>query len=262
MSFSSIAGLLADILIPQLLRGSSVRKLLVYAIGANLIFAILLSMTTLRPWIVIWLVAMAVWGVYYDLLGFANQQFVAETVDTPRRPGVWAVIRAFAALAYLVGPVVASMLISKGDQVVIGTAAALTLTGAFIFGSLRMQRQAAQIDIEEVSVLRELEHWVELLRHVWPVIMVSLMLGLVDATFWTVGAVWSEVLAKSSWMGSLFLPMYTLPSLFMGLIVSRMGIYRQKKEKSGYFYGAVWSDLSNVGRETECDLAIGRGIDQ
>lgn len=231
VSFSSIAGFIADIVIPQLLKGTSVKRLIAYAIVANLMFGGLLAVTTLRPWVAVWLTAMAVWGVYYDLLGFANQQFVAETASVEQRPGAWAVMRVFSALAYLLGPIVASALIFKGDMVVVGVAAMITVTGSVIFASLKMQQKVVDIPMEEINLFRELEHWWKLLRHVWPIIVVSLMLGFVDATFWTVGAVWSEHLLEKSWLGSLFLPMYTLPSLFMGFVVMKSGIYKGKKRK-------------------------------
>jgi MFS family permease len=63
----------------------------------------------------------------------------------------------------------------------------------------------------------------------------SLLMGMVDATFWTTGAVWTEVLAEKSRWGGLFLSLYTLPSLFMGIVVMKWGVYRGKKKLAEIF---------------------------
>lgn len=59
--------------------------------------------------------------------------------------------------------------------------------------------------------------------------VISLVLGFIDSTFWTTGAVWTEKLAKINYLGGLFLPFYQLPAIFLGVIVAGWGIYRGKK---------------------------------
>ena len=60
-------------------------------------------------------------------------------------------------------------------------------------------------------------------------------MGIIDATFWTTGAVWTEALSTRNFWGSLFLPLYTLPSLFMGIVIARWGIVSGKKRLSEKF---------------------------
>lgn len=77
------------------------------------------------------------------------------------------------------------------------------------------------------------------MEHVWPVLLISLMMGIVDATFWTTGTVLSDNLAKHGWLGGMFLPMYMLPMIFMGVIVAKWGVYRGKKKLAESFMVAA-----------------------
>jgi MFS family permease len=74
----------------------------------------------------------------------------------------------------------------------------------------------------------------------------SVFMGLIDSFFWTVGTIYTEKLANINWLGNMFLPFYTLPSLFMGFIVARWGIYQGKKrlaEKLLFISGLLLSFL-------------------
>jgi MFS family permease len=100
---------------------------------------------------------------------------------------------------------------------------------------------------EKVNIWEESKHWVVLFEHVWPVLTISLMLGIVDATFWTTGTVLSDNLAKSSWLGGMFLPLYMLPMIFMGVIVAKWGVYKGKKKIAEIFMLLAGILLSLVG---------------
>jgi MFS family permease len=170
-----------------------------------------------------------VWGIYYEFLGFANQQFVAESVPLEKRSSVWAVLMTFKSLAYFLGPFVAAFLIEKGDRSLLLITACFTVLGYLIFTLMKMKDKKVEIEVEEINIVKELSHWYVLFHRVWPIVLISLVLGLIDATFWTTGAVWSEKLSDQSWWGTLFLPLYTLPSLFMGFVVMKWGSYKKKK---------------------------------
>ena len=235
MSFSSLVGFAADVVFPQVLRGITVKKLMVAGIIAGALFAGSLLFTTFRPVLVVILLAMAIWGVYYELLGFASQQFVAETAATNQRSQVWAVLGMFKSLAYFLGPIVGGWLLVMGDKPVVVAAGLITVLSYLIFYFVRLPNRKVKVEIEEINLIKEMSHWWVLLEHLWPVLIISLVLGLIDATFWTTGTVLTESLSKQSWWGGLFLPMYSLPSLFVGLIVLKWGVYQGKKKWAEIF---------------------------
>lgn len=238
ISFSSIVGFGADLIFPQLLKGLKTRKLLLMAIGTSLLFCGVLVWSVAWPWVILFLIAMAIWGVYYEFLGFGTQMFVSETVPTTSRSGVWAVMSAFKSLAYFIGPIVGSYLaISKGDYWVVVVAAGCVMVGYVIWFLLRKNKNEEIVveAAERVNIITEIKHWKSLFEHVWPVLLISITMGIVDATYWTSGTVLSDNFAKESWWGGMFLPFYVLPMVFMGGVVAKWGIYKGKKKMAEKF---------------------------
>lgn len=236
LGFSSIIGLAADLIFPQILRGTTVKRLLFLGIVASLVFSLLLLNAAIAPIIAILLLAMAVWGIYYEFLGFAEQQFVADSTPLKLHSSVWGVLNVIRSVAYFLGPIVAGFTLTSGNIP--------TVTTAIIFGSIslgilfvtaRHHQRRVQIEIHKVSLFGEIGHWVVLFKRVWGVVAMSLLLGLVDATFWTTGAVFTEKLSQISFWGKFFLPAYMLPPLFIGFMVARMKIVGGKKRLAAKF---------------------------
>lgn len=235
-SFSSVVGFATDLVFPQLFKGVLVKHLLRWALGASLLFVVSLFFATIKPLMPILLMAMAVWGVYYEFLAFASQQFVATVAPNHDRTKVWAVVGVFRSLAYFLGPILGGVIISRsGDRGVVVVSGLITLVSFLMLGFMKTGNKAADIEFHKVNLLAEISHWRVLLVHVWPVVTISLVLGLIDATFWTTGTVLTDALALEHSWGFMFLPLYMLPSLFVGFLVLRWGIYQGKKKWAEIF---------------------------
>lgn len=236
MSFSSFVGFGADLIFPQLLRNYTVRRLISSAIFVSLIFIVNLAVGTSFPKPLIFLIAMAIWGIYYEFVGFATQQYVADSVPSTLHSSGWAMIDIFKNMAYFFGPLLAGLLILKGEYVMLTVVATFVLVGLLIlaFSGVKHEKKVS-IVVSEVNLWRELSHWKVLFKKVWPIIFISLITGLIDAAFWTTGATWTESLSKESPWGSLILPAYQLPTLFMGIIIIRLKIFKGKKKLAEQF---------------------------
>lgn len=237
ISFSSIVGLGTDLVFPQILKGISFKKLLFLSLILLIAFSVGLIFATDIPFILVFLVSMAVWGVYYEVMGFANHQFVADSVPMRMHASTWAFIGVFKNLAYFVGPLMAGFLIAGGVRI--------PAYFAIIFASIAMvilvlskkhHERSLTIEVEKINFTSELEHWGILSRRIWPILIVSTVLGVIDAFFWTTGAVYTEELTRISFWGRWFLPAYTLPSLFVGLIIAKKGIVSGKKKTALRFF--------------------------
>jgi MFS family permease len=179
------------------------------------------------------LIGMAAWGVYYELDSFMTKQFVAKVAPTHARGMVWGVVGTFRNLAYLVGPIIGAMIVGLGDSKVIVSAGVILLLAYSLFALIKLpENEQLEEDIHGVSIVTEMKHWWTLARVTWPVLAMSLLIGLVDAVFWTTGTVVNDVLAETHRYGGLFLSAYMLPSLFVGLAVAKWGIYKGKKHWS------------------------------
>lgn len=238
VSFSSMVGFVADLFLPQLLKKSSVSRMILLAICSSLVFCGLLLWSAHWPVIVLFLAAMAVWGIYYEFLGFGGQQFVSSSIPSHFRSGAWAVLGAFRGLAYFIGPLLGSYLaLSKGNFTVVAVASFMVLIG-YGFWLVQKKKSYESSDMElkgDVNVFVEAKHWWYLLKFVWPIVVLSLCMGLLDSTFWTTGTVLSDNMAKESTLGGFFLPLYELPMIIMGIIVAKLGIYKGKKKLAEYF---------------------------
>ncbi len=233
LSFSSLVGFGADLVFPQLLKLVRTRKLMLMAIGTSLVFCGVLLWSIVLPWVVFFLIAMAVWGIYYEFLGFGGQQFVSEAVPATARSGAWAIMGVFRSLAYFLGPIIGSYIaLTKGNTETVLTAAFFVFLGYVIWLVMgrNSKKTTSEQNEEKVNILRELKLWWVLLEHVWPILMVSMVMGLIDATFWTTGTVLSDNLAKQNWLGGMFLPFYMLPMVIFGVVVARWGVYKGKKK--------------------------------
>ena len=234
ISFSSLAGMGADLIFPQLLKSISSRKMIVMAIFCVFLTAGILILTTHWVWPVLLLLAMGTWGVYYEFLGFGLLHFVARNAPLTTRSGVWSVDTVFKSVAYFLGPLIGSWLyLSRGNYYVIGIYVLFASVAYLIWKVVGFKQGdegvMEEFETDKVNLLAEIKCWIVLFEHVWPILVVSLTLGLVDAAFWTTGVVLSISLIESNLWGSLFIPAYEFPSIFLGFLIAKMGIYQGKK---------------------------------
>ena len=130
-SFSSIVGLLADLIFPSLLKNFTVKRLIFFAGVFGITFLISLIVGTKLPVVWIFLLAMAIWGVYYEFLGFGAQQFVADSIPLKLRASGWAILGTFKNLAYFLGPFLAGWLLLSGNYVLAGVVGFFILVSGF-----------------------------------------------------------------------------------------------------------------------------------
>jgi len=230
ISFQSIIGFAADLVFPALLGTTKTKRLLFWAVIMSALTSFFLAGSVAKPFIAIFLITMTLWGIYYEFTAFADYQFMGSTVPLHMRSAAWGVVDIFINMAYFLGPLLGAAVLLRGVIFTEGVILAFLVGALLLLSSLKSTRDvSAQFDIKEINPWVELKHWLTLSKHVWPAMVISLLLGFIDATFWTTGAVWTEKLVKVNYLGGLFLPFYQLPAIFLGVVVAGWGIYRGKK---------------------------------
>jgi MFS family permease len=231
MAFSSVIGFVMDLIFPQLLRTSGVHKLAGGAIVGSLIFLASMLGSTWFSYGLILVVGMAAWGVYYELDSFMTKQFVAGVAPKELRVAVWGVVGIVRNFAYFLGPLIGGMMLKWGDRTVVFSAGGVLAFAYILFLFIKLPHShEIDSDIHGVHVLEEIKHWMSLGRRVWPILILSVLAGIIDATFWTTGTVLNDHLAEQSAVGGWFLSAYMLPSLFIGVIVAKWGVSEGKKK--------------------------------
>jgi hypothetical protein len=243
ISSSSVVGIICDLLIPRFFGNKTYIFFFWSAIITAIIFPLIFLMGP--PLLIFFLIGMAVWGVYYELFNFSDFNFIKSTVSAQNYSNAWGVVSTFKALAYLVGPVLAGWLLVVGLK--------FSFMGAIIFEifallgflaftkSLRSNRFHSQplpeTNNPPLNILSGLRIWWVIIKKIWPVYIFLFLLFLIDSTYWTIGPLISESLRSVHSWGSLFLPAYSLPSLFIGLLISRYG--RSSGKKRAAFLSAA-----------------------
>ena len=177
---------------------------------------------SVKPFVAIFLATMFFWGIYYELITFARFQFVGSVVPANMRTGSWGIMGTFTNLAYFLGPLIAVEILYVKSNLFVEGVIGIFLFIAFllIVFSKNSHDAPTKISFKEANPLMELTHWFILAKSVWPSIVLSLLLGFIDSTFWTIGAIWTQELSTQGEAGKFFLPMYMIPSLFILLFVT------------------------------------------
>lgn len=231
ISFQSVVGLGADIVFPSLLRKSTVKKLTIITILMSALTFIFLYVSSLRPYVIFFLISMFIWGIYYEVAGFGIYQLVDSVATRETRSGAWGIVGTFVSLAYFLGPFIAVWLLIKGNIYLLGFGLIILLISFTLFTfKNRMQERNLDVNIADINLAKELRFWLILLKTIWPLILITLVMNFIDSTFWTTGVIWTTKLALVNPLGSLLLSFYILPSLFMGFVVAKWGIYKGKKK--------------------------------
>lgn len=231
IGFQSVIGLIADLFFPHIFKKTKARILIFWGTLMILTTSLFLVGASVKPFVAIFLATMFFWGIYYELITFARFQFVGSVVPANMRTGSWGIMGTFTNLAYFLGPLIAvEILYVKSNLFVEGVIGVfLFIAFLLIVFSKRAHDTPAQISFKEANPLMELTHWFILSKSVWPAIVLSLLMGFIDSTFWTIGAIWTEKLSSQGFAGKFFLPMYMIPSLFVGFLLVKWGIQKGKK---------------------------------
>lgn len=218
ISFSSIVGLISDSVLCTYFKGKKYHFFLSGAIAGAIAFP--LTFLLFGKWIAALLLAMAVWGVYFEFMLFANFFAIQNFVSQQNHAFGWGVLKTFQAVSYAVGPLIASALLDFSityTLIAVSLIQALALISFFFFYREHRPRMISQNMEEKRGFRHQLLVWRLLLPKIWPIVLFELVLTLVDAAFWNVGSVLAESWQGQHHLGGLLLTVYMIPSLFMGV---------------------------------------------
>jgi len=242
---SSIAGILFDLILCRVLKDTRFR--LIY-----FLMFIVCSVYPLILWgantALLFIIAMVMWGLYYDLLGLASLDFIARSSAKEEYPSSFGVLRVFEDLGYLLAPLISGFLIYEIIDFRPFLAAWIFLSLAFIAFILvlaltRKTNNGYPKDngSRPSSIFTEIYLWKKIGNFILPVLLVSLLINIVDAFFWTIGPLISENLSFLGDLGGLFMTVYILPPLFVGWFVG--GVTAKLGKKKTAFYSLLLGSL-------------------
>lgn len=239
---SSLFGAGFDILLSTFLRNTHYRRLFLLLFVFSGIYPLLLGNATTIP---LFILCMAIWGLYYDLLVFGTFDFISKVSLSSEHASNFGVVDVFKSLGYLLAPIFAGLLIADAVGWSPLVLAWIFLGAAFILFLFLSRKDNQEHEVHKRKSL--LVHAGQLVvvsrigKQLLPVLLLSGMLYTFDAFFWTVGPLYSEKLAHLHPLGGLFIAAYTLPTLFIGWVVGFVTKRFGKKRTGlvGLFIGSL-----------------------
>ncbi|HKZ34439.1 MAG TPA: MFS transporter, partial [Patescibacteria group bacterium] len=224
LSTSSVVGLLADLFIGEWCKEKGYSFFLCWMFVMAAAFP--LSLLFLPAVVPVFILAMAFWGVYYELIQFTNYHFVHTFLTRNQHASAWGILSLFFSFAYFLGPILAGRYLDESLKTPFIVAILILTCGllSFMLFLHRYHEKGVNQHPRRVrkNIFTELQVWAVLFRSLWPLWFFHLTLNLIDATFWSIGTVFSEQLRSTHPLGAFFFVAYMLPALVVGFFVGRL----------------------------------------
>lgn len=231
-SFSSVVGITCDLLFPKLFTNQPHYFFLKTTLLSAIIFPLVYLLFPNH--ILTFLIAMGVWGIYYELNLFSSYHFVHTYTDITNHSKTWNIIQAFQSTAYALAPILAVQLLTFGYTInflfvcfLLGIAVVL----AFFFRK-KIVKKDISITIQvpqKKSWANEFKIWHILLPKVWHLLLLEVALTTIDAGFWTIGTLLTQEMSLKHPLGGLLITAYIAPAIFIGFIFGKLTISTHKK---------------------------------
>lgn len=232
LSTSSCAGLLFDFVVGSRYKKKGYVFFLKYGILFALAFPLALALFPKH--IVFFVIAMIIWGTYYELIAFTKFRYIEKNYRKDDYTYTWGVFMVIAAIAYVLGPAVASLLIEYNVLSIFFLSIFITSIALILFLKLNLSdnlHNTSQNDQEKRQLKLEFGVWKTLMTKLHFIWVLAFVTGILDATFWTVGILYAENLKHTSPIGSLFFLLYILPSTYIGIFAGKHKQFKMGKKR-------------------------------
>jgi len=216
---SSVAGVFFDFAVSLIFKRSNYRKF----------FMIMLAICVAYPLVLggareIWgyLLAMILWGIYFDLYGFGVFGFVSHFVKRNQHASAFGEILAFKSIGTSIAPLIVGLLLVGVFVNVFLVASffiALAIVCFLVLVAVTWNHEPL-VKPERAgmrSIFREIELWKKTSIRLWVPLSMTFFLFLVDSFFWTLAPLYALSL-NFSINGGIFLAAYCIPFLISGLV--------------------------------------------
>ncbi len=238
-SLSSLVGLIFDFFAGDKFRTKNFRFFLYITLLASIVLPIVYMVFPSH--VVTAVIGLALWGIYYETIGFTLFNYIKENTHKADYSKVWGILSANSSLAYLIGPAIATFALTINIILSYEVSLAIFLLAsvcglAFLF-------KCEKVKVEKPSIVKpgikaELKIWKILLKHIWPLWIFTVALVMTDAFFWTVGIVFAEQIKNTNALGAAFMSAYMFPHMVMGLLAGRISPKFGKK-KTAFISGTL-----------------------
>lgn len=222
---SSVAGMLFDLVLCRAFADTNYRRMfLLMLIVAALYPLFLFGGTTVS----IYIIAMAMWGFYYDFYNIGTLDFVGRTTEPSRHAASFGVLRVFEGSGYLLAPFAGSILLiylHPGPLMLLAVVLPLLLSALLYFAvvvrrGVEMDQYVSVPPKDALSFLTEMRLWETLGILLLPILSLTLTINVIDAAIWTIGPLFSQHIGEmNGFPGGVLMTAYALPPLLVGWVI-------------------------------------------
>ncbi len=240
---SSVTGALFDFVVCKMTRRPHFRRYFFGMFALAMIYPIVLGFTTTVP---LFLLAMAIWAIYYDLLNFGQLDFVGRFTPHRSHASSFGVFESFLALGYLTAPIAAGLIMTDtvGWQPLILGWIVLLLATVMFAVLLWQSRQLPETHLSSVgqycrrrNIVAEVHLWSKISWRLAPVLFLTVFLNSIAATFWTIGPLLAAHVQDMNHLEGLFVTAFELPFVLTGFMAGKVTLRYGKKRT------AFWATL-------------------
>lgn len=239
MASSSIAGITCDLLFPQLLRNTTWKKQLLCGALLSLLFPILTIYGVWTSSVLVFLLAGIIWGIYYELISFSEQNFVTTDESRNDFTKAWGILFATSQFTGILGPILGSLLLTGSNSTLLVTILFLQVL-SILFSAIISLHLKSSYEYKPrtshiastINIFKEIRYWKIFTPHILPAIIVGVWLEAIEATFWTIGGLFGREIVKESNLDWTFIVLYSAPFIVGSLILAKLNISSGKKRLS------------------------------
>lgn len=235
---SSLAGAIFDLILGKFINRVSYKRLFLISFAIFVSYPFLLWNIS-SFWLFILL--MALWGIYYDLINFGTYNFISTESEKDNNAYSFGLVNVFMKLGYFLGPVVGSLIIITLPVIQRqGLIIFLDIIGLILFINtifyIKKENNNLKIPYAKEDRLinfktRKFHHlWWKIGKRLYPVLIFVVMIYVLEAFYWTIGPLLSKNYPDSPWVGGAFVTFATIPGLISSLFVGRLAKSYGKKK--------------------------------
>jgi len=243
---SSISGAFFDFIACRIFKNTLFRRMFLIMFILCFIYPLLLYQAK-SFWM--FLIAMAIWGIYYDLKNFGEFDFIGKHIQPIDHSSSFGVLQVFISLGYLLAPILAGFMIGEvvGWKPFVLSWIFLGISIIFFLGLLILTKKSKSTTINskksprKINFFMEISLWKKISKTILPVLLLTLLLNFVDAFFWTIGPLLAEEFKNMQQFSGFFMTAYSLPILFIGWFIGPLTAKYGKKKTAliGLLIGSI-----------------------
>jgi len=196
----------------------------------------------LPPQLLFFVIAMIVWSIYFEFRNYSKYGMVTKFFNKEKHTSAWSVIKSFQSAAYMIGPALAVYLLKIKTEYVLYAALMATFCCFIVVKIIRKRvsrtHQANPGHTFKKTVIKEIKILEILGKRIWPLILFYFAMFLLDTSFWSTGVLFAEKMRQVHEAGGLFLVIYSLPPIFIGLLTPKI-ILPIGKKRTAFLTGIV-----------------------